>query len=239
MRTAQSIYQMINTFDPGKVFGYDKLNLESDQFVAASKALQRLKNKGIIKSISPGMFYIPIKSVFGELKPGGGDIVEKYLFNGGKRVGYLTGIGIYNQMGFTTQVSKIYKIAYFNRRISTKVGTATIKSARSYVSITKYNYRSLQLLDVIKDFNEIPDMNIAGGILLLKSKIKSANKKQMIECSKKYTPRVRALLGAILDYLNYDQKNLVLLKDSINQLSSFKYGIKKKMLPTMINWNIK
>jgi hypothetical protein len=239
MTTAAVISQRINSMDPGKLFGYKDLDLNSTEFIAAAKAIQRLKNKGVIKSLSPGFFYIPKNTVFGELAPGGSEIVYKYLFEGGDRIGYITGMGLYNELKFTTQVSKIYRIAYFNRKISTTIGNAIIKSARSYVPVTDTNYRSLQLLDVIKDFNKIPDMNRKGGLLLLTDYIKKADKFQLIDLSKKYPPRVRAFLGAILENIGFSKNELIDLKNTINPLSSFNYGYKIDSLIPIKNWNIK
>jgi hypothetical protein len=119
------------------------------------------------------------------------------------------------------------------------LATAIIKSARSYVPVTDTNYRSLQLLDVIKDFNKIPDMNRKGGLLLLTDYIKKAEKSQLMELSKKYPPRVRAFLGAILENIGYDKNELIDLKNTINPLSSFNYGYKIDSLIPIKNWNIK
>jgi hypothetical protein len=52
-----------------------------------------------------------------------------------------------------------------------------------------------------------------------------------------YPPRVRALLGAILEDINtsFDTSEL---KESINPLTIFELGLKEKDLPTIKNWNI-
>ncbi|MBN2857641.1 MAG: hypothetical protein JXN63_04495 [Candidatus Delongbacteria bacterium] len=239
MATASEIFKRIEKIEPGVLFGYEDLKLDKSEFSAAAKALQRLKNKGIIKSLSRGRFYKPVKSVFGELKPGGEEILKKIMFKEGKRIGYITGMGLYNQLRFTTQVSNIYRIAYFNRRISTKISTAKIKSAKSYVPVTENNYRCLQILDAIKDFNKILDMDRKGGLALLTDYIKKSDKNQLIRYSKKYPPRVRAFLGAILENIGYNKKELIDLKNTINPLSSFNYGYKIDLLIPIQNWNIK
>ena len=239
MATASDILKRIDKKEPGALFGYEDLKLDKSEFTAAAKALQRLKNKGIIKSLSRGRFYKPVKSVFGELKPSEEEILKRILYKKGKRIGYITGMGLYNQMGFTTQVSMIYRIAFFDRKISTTISTARIKPARSYIPVTEDNFRSLQILDVIKDFNKILDMNKKGGLILLRDYIKKTDKTQLIEYSKKYPPRVRAFLGAILENIGYDKKELSILKNAINPLSSFNYGYKIETLLPLKNWNIK
>jgi len=52
-----------------------------------------------------------------------------------------------------------------------------------------------------------------------------------------YPARVRALLGAILEFKGY-QKEIKPLKESLNPLSKYKLPISKKDLPTITNWNI-
>lgn len=52
-----------------------------------------------------------------------------------------------------------------------------------------------------------------------------------------YPPRVKALLGALLDQLTF-KDYLKILKKGLNPFSSFQYGIKKEYLPTIGTWNI-
>ncbi|MDA3886164.1 MAG: DUF6088 family protein [Candidatus Delongbacteria bacterium] len=241
MRTAQLIYQMINTFEPGKVFGYDNLKLQSDQFVAAAKALQRLKNKGVIKSISKGQFFKPVKSVFGELNPSEDEILKLYMMKNNKRVSYITGVSLFNSMMLTTQIPNIIRIASYDKRKSCDTGTLKIKTAKSYVKVTDYNYKLLQLLDVLKDFNKIPDLDRRSAVDIIISRFITLSKKaikEIVEYSFKYPPRVRAFLGSILEYLG-DVNEIEKLKESINPFSTFKISLNKNILPTIINWNIK
>ena len=241
MRTAQSIYQIINTFEPGKLFGYKDLNISSDQYIAAAKALQRLKNKGVIKSISKGKFYKPVKSVFGELKPSENEILKFYLKKNNKRVSYITGVSLFNSMMLTTQIPNIIRIASYDKRITCDTGTIKIEPAKSYIPVTDDNYKLLQLLDVLKDFNKIPDLDRKSGTVLIISRFRKLSKesvKEIIKYSIKYPPRVQAFLGSILEYLGYND-DIQKLKKSINPLSEYNIIINKEILPTANKWNIK
>jgi hypothetical protein len=62
--------------------------------------------------------------------------------------------------------------------------------------------------------------------------------KKLITYGVAYPPKVRALLGAILEAMNVDTANLSLLKKSINPSSSYDFGISPKMLSTVNSWNI-
>ncbi|MCK4979316.1 MAG: hypothetical protein KAS62_02915 [Candidatus Delongbacteria bacterium] len=217
------------------------MKLPSDQFIAASKALQRLKKKGIINSLSPGKFYKPVKSIFGELKPAENEIVKLYIKKGKKRIAYITGIYLYNSMGLTTQIPNYMRIASYDKRISCNTSTIRIKSAKSYVEVTDNNYKLLQLLDVLKDFNKIPDLDRRSAIELITTRFISLSKKvinEIVKLSLKYPPRVRAFLGSILENLGFTNE-IKKLKESINPLSTFKISLNDRILPTIKNWNIK
>jgi hypothetical protein len=132
------------------------------------------------------------------------------------------------------------RLASKDKEIKTKIGNLIIKPAKSYVTITKKNVPLLQLLDVIKDFKNIPDMDKKKGVSFLKEKIENLSdedKEKLTNFAKAYPPKVRALLGAILEVLSFDQLSES-LKETINFLSSYEFGISEKTLPSVSNWNI-
>jgi hypothetical protein len=59
----------------------------------------------------------------------------------------------------------------------------------------------------------------------------------MIKYALLYPPRVRALLGAMLENLK-NTANTYKLKESLNPLTKFEMGLKESDLPTIKNWNI-
>ena len=92
-----------------------------------------------------------------------------------------------------------------------------------------------------KDFKKIPDLDKSSGIKIISKKIKELNSKELkllIKYGLAYPPRVRALLGALLEDINIDD-DLTTLKNSLNPLSEYEYGINKGQLPTIENWKIK
>jgi hypothetical protein len=61
----------------------------------------------------------------------------------------------------------------------------------------------------------------------------------LIKYALEYPPRVRALLGAIIENIFRNKEFDVLpLKKSLNPSTRFKLGIKNTDLPTSQNWNI-
>lgn len=241
MQTTKKIEKAISGFLEGEVFNYEQLNLVPAEYRAAVKALGRMTKAGIVKRASTGRYYKPNKSVFGELRPGEEELLKSYLFRKGKRIAYVTGEALYNKMGLTTQVPKNIKVASRDKRVITKVGSVAVKPVKSYVDVTDDNYFVLEILDAMKDFKEIPDLNRMTALKRLMQKIKELKEedvRKLINVSLKYPPRVRALTGALLTSLGIDSKLTETLIKSLNPLSSYNYGIKKKELPTINQWNI-
>ncbi len=241
MSIAKKIEQSLIDIKEGETFTYEQLSIEKDEYQTAAKAIERLIKKGLIKRISPGIFYKPKKTVFGELLPNNEEILKPYLFNNGKRVAYITGIYLYNKLGLTTQIPQIIKIASKKKEIKVNKTNLKIKPAKSYVEVTNRNFPYLEILDAIKDFNKIPDLDIENGIKVLLNILKKMTKKdieKLVNYSLSYPPRTRALLGAMLEEID-KKSNLKKLQDSLNPLSEYSFGLNTDILKPVENWKIK
>ena len=117
MTIAKKIADKIAELPKDSTFGYADLPIRPEEYVTAAKALERLQKKGIIRKLSKGIFYKPNVTVFGELKPREEDILRPYLYEDGKRIAYITGTSLYNQLNLTTQIPSLYKIASAEKRI--------------------------------------------------------------------------------------------------------------------------
>ena len=102
MNITKQIEAKIKDFPLGTTFGYNELDIPNEKFTTAAKAIERLLKKGVIKKIAKGTFYKPEQTVFGELKPDEKEMIKPYLFKNGKRIAYVTGNLLYNQLGLTT-----------------------------------------------------------------------------------------------------------------------------------------
>ncbi|MDZ4147724.1 MAG: DUF6088 family protein [Flavobacteriaceae bacterium] len=242
MKVAEQIRKKIKSIPESVPFGYADLGIKTTDFFTAAKALERLQKNGTIKKVSKGVFYKPKISVFGTLPPNYDSILQNYLYENGKRTGYVTGYVLYNQLSLTTQMAFTTKIAT-NRNLK-KINIAWLKttSVKAYVKVTEENYPLLGILDALKDIKSIPDSSASNAIKILMPKIKVFEKKDienLIKYALQYPPRVRALLGAIIE--NVFRKNefdVLPLKKSLNPSTTFKLGIKNTDLPTSQNWNI-
>ena len=241
MKIAKKVEEKINSIKNGETFTYQQLLIDNSEYQTAAKSIERLIKKGLIKRISPGIFYKPKQTVFGELLPNNEEIIKPYLFKNNKRIAYITGTLLYNKLGLTTQIPQTIKIA--SRKNEIKINKSNIKAipAKCYVDVTNKNYQYLEILDAIKDFKKIQDLNIENGIIILSNilkKFKQEEVRKIIKYSLKYPPRTRALLGALLEANNLDD-NIIELQENLNPLSVYSLGIEKTILPTIENWKIK
>jgi len=241
MTVIQKVQNQISRLNEGTTFKYEQLAIEPQEYAAAAKAIERLIEKGIIKRVSTGIFYKPKKTVFGDLSPSEEELLKPYLFEKGNRMAYITGISLYNRMGLTAQIPKSIKIASRNKRITISRGNIKASPVKSYVDVTDKNFYLLELLDALKDFKKIPDLNKSSAVKILSNKLSELNPteiKLLVKCSLFYPPRVRAFLGALLENIN-GLIDLSMLKKSLNPFSEYDYRIENKILSTAQNWNIK
>jgi len=241
MALATTIRNDIQQFPEGKTFGYADLDIAKSDYLTAAKALERLQKEGLIKKVSKGVFYKPKSTIFGDLKPDYTELLRPYLFENGKRVAYETGTSLYNRLGLTTQMAFRIKIASRSKRIQINREGLKADSVKSYVEVTNSNYKILGLLDAFKDIKKIPDCTVKQAVIRLSSVVKDLNVRQIESLQKyamQYPPRVRALVGALIEDMGFKTKSLKILKDSLNPLTTINLGVDKEVLPTKTNWYI-
>ena len=238
---AKSVSKKVDNIAPGYVFTYSDIIDDLDKAEAVIKALNRMVISGKLKKISKGRFYIPEKSPFGELEPSEYQIAKDLLEKDNTPIGYLTGLSIYSKLGLTTQIGNIIQIGRNTARPPLTRSKYKITFVLQKNSIKKENIPLLQLLDVIKYFNKIPDSDTAFVINRLKILISEIADKQLklfVDLLMKYPAKTRALTGALLEDTGYhifeDQ-----IKSTLNPITVYKLGLTKDVLPTGKNWNIK
>jgi len=240
MKVTDIINNKINRLPVGYVFTYNDFNIKAENIEALTKALGRMVKEGRLRKLSPGRFYKPRFTDFGELKPEIYQVVKDLLEKNGKITGYLTGYSVYNQLGLTTQVSAIIQIGTNELKKSIKRGMYKIRFIKQPNRITKENIPMLCILDAIRNIKEIPDTSVDQSCKILSSLIKKINKSDLetfIRFAKKYNPATRALAGAIIEKC-FGIKVAEPLFISLNPSSSYDFGISENILPNKIKWNI-
>ncbi len=105
---------------------------------------------------------------------------------------------------------------------------------------TDENIRFLQILDAIKDFNKIADLDSDNAIAQLQRRISDLSdrdRNKLITFALRYPPRVRTLLGALLTDQEINSA-FPKLNNSLNPLSRYEFGRLSSSLSTAQDWNI-
>ncbi len=242
MSTAETITKQIEVIEPGVIFTYNDFKVATTSMVATANTLSRLASKGIIKRFEKGKYFKPKQGMYGERPLQLDKILEYILKENGNLKGYITGTTAYNRMGLSTQISTEYVIASNELRKPLITGLIKIRFVKAYSNeIIESNIFSLQLLDSIKDIQNIPGTGVNDAIEIIKTKLKGlplTTQKRIVQLALNYPPATRALTGAIFELLGNNLASNKLYK-TLNPLSNYKLSVATKALPNKNKWNIK
>lgn len=99
----------------------------------------------------------------------------------------------------------------------------------------------LQILDSLKLIKQIPDTTVSKSVIIIKRYIQELKENKLsilVKLSKAYPPRVRALLGFILESTgntNYTAE----LRKTLNPMTIYAIGLSDLKDFDFTNWNIK
>lgn len=240
MTVMSKVKEKVGKFEEGQLFTYDDISLSNKDSYALSKALSRLVESGLIERLKKGVFYKPKKTKFGKLKPTEKQMLELILSNNINSNGYIAGPAIFNKFGLTTQVPNEIVIATSAPKKPEEIGKLKIRYVKGIAPKSESDIKKLQILEVLKNFKRIPDRNDELFVKIIKEKIKVLSNKdldRLFELSKEYNPGTRALLGAIVELMEY-YKLSTKIKKTLNKLTKYRLGISEKILPNKQIWNI-
>ena len=241
MKIADLVKNKIDRFAEGYVFTYSDFNIEVKKESALKIALCRLVKSGKIQRVSKGKFYKPKQGIVGKLNPNEYEVVKDLLKDGNKIIGYITGYGIFNKFGLTTQVPNIIQIGSNVDKKGLKRGIYTIKFVRQWNKITKRNIYLLQLLDCIRFIKNIPDANINSSfkrISGLISELPENEQAYLSELAINYPPACRALTGALFENLGQMQI-LERLNRTLKSTTWYDINISDNLIRNKKKWRIK
>jgi hypothetical protein len=222
------------------VFGYQDIPEYKNSPSAVVKAVSRLVKYNKINRISKGRFYRPKKGLFGELKPSDAELLRSVTYKDGRLRGYVTGVALYNQLGLTTQVPRTVKIAVTGSPQEKDFGTLCARLVRARAPVRKDDVLLLQYLDVLRDIKEIPDADVNKTLKRMEKKFAALDEKQVKRLKrlalKYYGPQEKALIGMLL--LRSKKVADKEIKNSLNQLTTYKLGLDDKQWPEKREWNI-
>lgn len=241
MKLTDIIINKINRFPEGYVFTYSDFDIEVKNESLLKVTLYRLVKSGKIERLSKGKFYKPKQGITKKLKPDTYQIVKDLLFAGNKRIGYITGYTIFNNLGLTTQVPNIIQIGTNMDKKEINRGIYKIKFVRQWNNITKKNIPLLQILDCIRFIKKIPDASIEDSFKLIRiqiDKLTIRDKKYLAELSMNYPPSTRSLTGAIFESLGLTELS-DRLRNTLKTTTWYKYNISNNLIPNKEKWKIR
>lgn len=113
------------------------------------------KNNENFTRYKKGIYYKNVITFFGKSKIKQKELIKRlYLEDYEEIYGYETGPSFINRMGLTTQVPKYTYFATNKNRV--EKCTNTIELVKPMITITKNNYKYLQILDVIANKYNVP-----------------------------------------------------------------------------------
>jgi len=240
MKVTDYIADRINRLPLGYIFTYDDLVLEVEQIDSVTKALSRMVKAGKIRRLSPGRFYKPRITEFGELKPEIYQVVKDLVEQDRKITGYLTGYSSFNSLGLTTQVPAQIQIGTNDVKKGLKRGTFKVSFIKQANRITKENIPLLRILDAMQYIKEVPDSSVEQSCNILSyhiNKLTVLEKEQIAGLAIKYRPATRSLTGALIELSGPLEIARILYK-SLNPASTYVLNIPEAILPNKEKWHI-
>lgn len=238
MIIGEQIKQKIDSFPTGVVFTISDFGFDPSYDLALAKALSRMTTSGELCKISRGKYYKPKETLLGRIKPSVSEIVKDFLEKDGKIIGYITGAQAFATMGLTSQISSAIMIGSGKYRRPLQRGEYKISFLKQDNPITKDNIEFLRILDAIKLIRDIPAVSpetACKAIISLIQSLSLQSSEELEKLSLTYTSYVRALLGAMLEYIG---RPTAIVRKSLNGVSSYKLPISESVLPNKSNWNI-
>jgi hypothetical protein len=204
--------------------GYWRYTDFADLPVAAvSKTLSRLAKSGSLERVSKGLYYHARKTRFGYSKPSQADIQNLPT----RQTLRPAGLSAANLLGFSTQNGVQGEFATTaNSAPRTIIG----ERARLYTRRpTTWNHLSVEdaaLLDFLRrrgNLSELPPEETTQRLLAYFRE--RGRFERLLAAATEEPPRVRAMLGAIGQELGRSQTKLKQLRDTLNPVSRFDFGV--------------
>lgn len=201
---------------------------------AATKALARLAEQGVLTRVGKGLYFAPKDTLLGKSRPSEFAIAEKRL-EGKTRP---TGASAANLLGLSTQVPARPHLVAFTSNQPNHAGAARIRLRRGSRPHPLPRIEGA-LLEFFRDRGQFAETDSKETYRrlrrLLKDKLQTTRLRQLRQATLEEPPRVRAMLGAMLAYAELPEGLWKPLKASLNPLTKFDFGLFSE-LPNAKEW---
>jgi hypothetical protein len=206
-------------------------------FGAVAQALSRLARTGEIERLSKGVYYRSRTTTFGRSRPNPAAIRG---LASRKRTLFPSGIAAANLLGFTTQSASRGELATSASSIPRKlVGPDAVVHTRRPEAWSRLSEADAALLDFLRRGGRTSELSPEDTVHRTLSLLSEAGRYQRLAgIADTEPPRVRALLGALGERLGKHPKAVSKLRESLNPLSRFDFGL-YAYLPNAGAWQAK
>jgi|SRR5665213_1179701 len=204
--------------------------------MAVAQTLSRLRKTGYIERVLIGIYYRARPTALGKSRPNPAKL-QKLIT--GKRF-FPAGISAANLLGFTTQNAGKIELATHALSLPRQlIGHDAIIHTRRPKAWTNLQESDGALLDFLRQGGKSSELSteetIRKTLRLLSEK---GRLDRLLSVSAFEPPRVRALLGALGEQLGKNPAALERLRESLNPLSKFNFGLFAN-LKTSAKWQAK
>lgn len=203
---------------------------------AATRALARLAERGLLIRVSKGLYFAPRDTPFGKSHPNEFDIAQKHL-SGKTR---LRGNSAANFLGLCTQVSVRPEIVVFANNMPKHTASAqvTIRRGTPPRVLSETAGALIEFIRDRGDYAETSPFETYERIQYLLINMSQGDICDLSDVAVTEPPRVRAILGALMESANLPDASWTALKKSLNPLTRFDFG-QFSELPNAKAWQAK
>jgi Family of unknown function (DUF6088) len=200
-----------------------KSDFEGYSAFAVTRTLSRLAEDGELERVSKGIYYRPRTTKFGRSRPSASEIKGLPI----TQVLHPAGITAANLLGFTTQNSIHGEFATSANSVPIEIiGKPARLHTRRPTTWDSLTSIDAALLDFLRSHGRFSELSPEETKKRLLTHIKEGNRfERLLAVAHVEPPRVRAMLGAIGQELRKSQKVLKVLRNSLNRLSTYDFGI--------------
>lgn len=210
---------------------------------AASRALSRLAREGKIQHIRKGVYYLPKQTLLGESHPSDAAVLREVLRDKARP----TGITAANLLGLSTQISALPELAAYTSALPKETHSARIHR-RPRSRATSLPAQDSALLEFLRNRGKFGELEAGETIAHLHKLLRpdsagsagarSPRLRRLRDAALNEPPRVRAMLGALMQSVGLMDTLWRPLRESLNPQSRFDFGLLRS-LPNAREWQAK
>ncbi len=192
---------------------------------AVAQALSRLARGGKLERLSKGVYYRPRQTALGKSRPNPAAI--RKLAADRDNPLFPAGMAAANLLGFTTQSASRGEVATSGFRLPRKLlGDDTVVHTRRPEAWKKLTETDAALLDFLRRAGRTSELSLDDTIKRTLALCRDERRfERLLSVAASEPPRVRAMLGAIGAQLGKKPAVLTDLRNSLNPVSHFDFGM--------------